>query len=71
MTRLGKCVNRSPTDMWKKISAVMTDSVSKNLKICDGISAVLETTHVPLQLLCSAHSCERFDRDMLDYILQV
>ena len=47
--------------LWEKVYAIMTDSVSKNLKIEDGISESFGSTHKPLHLLCKPHTVEKLD----------
>ena len=44
--------------LWKKIDAMMTDAVSKNLKI-GGVAAMLGSHHIPYHLLCKSHTSER------------
>ena len=44
--------------LWEKINIIMTDSVEKNLHIEDEIASALGSTHVPLHLLCKAHTVE-------------
>ena len=55
----------SASDLWEKVDAVMTDSVTKNLKIEQGVADVLQSTHVPHHILCKSHTCERMDIDNL------
>ena len=49
-------------ELWEEITIIMTDSVEKNLHIEDGIAAALGSTHIPLHLLCKAHTVEALDR---------
>ena len=49
-------------ELWERITVIMTDSVEKNLHIEDGIAAALESTHIPLHLLCKAHTVDALDR---------
>ena len=51
--------------LWEKITALMTDSVSKNLHIGEGVAKDLDSKHVPLHLLCKSHPVEAFDRSNL------
>ena len=44
--------------LWEKISALMTDSVAKNLEIENLIAASLISQHIPLHLLYVSHICE-------------
>ena len=53
---------------WEKTTALMTDSVSKNLKIEVHVAESLESTHIPIHLLCKAHTVEAFDRSNLEIL---
>ena len=46
---------------WEKTTAIMTDSVSKNLKIGEGEAEDLQSLYVPYHLLCKSHCVEGFD----------
>lgn len=61
LDRLASCVDLTPVQLWGRIDALMTDAVTKNLKIEDKVSVQLNTTHVPLHFLCKSHICERLD----------
>ena len=56
-------LNLTAANLWEKIDAVMTDAVTKNLKIEEGVSEKLQSSHVPLHLLCKSRTCERLDSD--------
>lgn len=77
ISRLAMLVDVHPTEIWKKISSIMTDSVSKNLKIGERIADILyaevdfETKHIPHQLLCSAHWCENIDKKCLEVCMDI
>jgi hypothetical protein len=58
-------------DIWEKIDALMTDAVSKNLKIETGVAECLASKHVPYHLLCKSYTCERFDADNLSTMAAV
>ena len=45
----------SAKDLWEKITAIMTNSVTKNLKIEDGVADVLKSNYRPYHLLCKFH----------------
>lgn len=47
--------------LWGKVDAFMTDAVSKNLKVEYLVAEELQSAHVPLHLLCKAHTCEKLD----------
>jgi hypothetical protein len=50
-----------PRILWEKLDAFMTDSVSKNLQVEFEVSKRLDSKHIPIQLLCKSHVCEKFD----------
>ena len=47
--------------LWEKTTALMTDSVSKNLIIGEGVAENLQSLHVPIHFLCKSHPVEAFD----------
>ena len=47
---------------------MMTDSVEKNLKIENEIARELKSEHIPLHLLCKAHTVEALDRSNIDVL---
>ena len=55
----------SASDLWEKVDAIMTDSVTKNLKIEEGVAEALQSKHIPYHILCKSHTCERMDSDNL------
>lgn len=46
----------------------MSDSVSKNIKIAELIASSLNTSHIPMQLLCNAHPVESIERSCFTVI---
>ena len=48
--------------LWEKTVSIMTNAVSKNLKIEDDVSKALGSNHKPYHLLCKSHLVEGFDR---------
>ena len=54
-----------------KIDAIMTDAVSKNLKIKDGVAEAFQSRHVPYYILYKLHTCERLDTDNLTTLSQL
>ena len=42
-------------ELWVKATAIITDSVSRNLKIEYGVADVLKTNYKPYHLLCKPH----------------
>ena len=57
--------------IWEKITAIMMDSVTKNLDIENLIAASLYSNHIPLHILCVSHTCEVFDTGNLYVLSQV
>ena len=66
--RLAVAGNSSARDLWEKVTALMTDSVAKNLHIEDSIAATLNSTHIPFHLLCVSHTCEVFDKGAIQVL---
>ena len=51
----------TPKDLWEKIDAFMTDAVSKNLKVEYLVAEELQSSHIPIHILCKTHTCEKLD----------
>lgn len=68
LERLAVLANSTACALWNKIDIIMTDSVEKNLHIENGIAAALESSHVPLHLLCKAHTVEALDRSNINVL---
>ena len=49
----------------------MTESVSKNLKIEDGVADVLKSNYKPYHLLCKFHPAEAFDRSNIEVLSKI
>ena len=64
-------LNVTASNLWGKIDAIVTDAVTKNLKIEDGVAEALRSKHVPYHILCKSHTCERLDTDILTTLSQV
>ena len=64
-------LNMTASNLWKKIDAIMTDTVSKNLKIEDGVAEALQSRHAPYHILCKSRTCERLDTDNLATLSQL
>ena len=45
----------------EKITNIMTDSVTKNLKIEHGVAEMLGSNHIPYYMLCKSYTCEKLD----------
>ena len=56
-------LNVTASNLWGKINAIMTDAVSKDLKIEDEVADVLQSRHVSYHILCKSHTCERQSND--------
>ena len=54
--------------LWEKTTALMTDSVSKNLGIENGVAEYFGSTHLPYHLLCKSHTVEALDRCNLEVL---
>ena len=57
--------------MREKTTAIMTDSVSKTLKIEDGVAQQLGPNYTPSHLLFKSHLVDAFDRANIDVLSQV
>lgn len=81
LKRLAVAGNTSTIVLWNKISALMTDSASKNLKIIPLIIEFLRDmnscydptiiVNEPLHLLCIVHTLECFDKKMFEELKKV
>ena len=54
--------------LWEKTTIIMTDSVEKNLHTKNGIAAALGSSHIPLHLLCKAHTVDTLDRSNINVL---
>lgn len=71
LKRLALAASTTVQALWNKISAIMTDSVSKNLQIAAGIAEVIHSPHVPHQILCVVHTCENMDLKCLEVLQDI
>ena len=60
-----------PVTLWEQTDAFMSDSVSKNLKVVDGISSHFKTNYKPHHLLCKSHTVEKFDASILNVLANI
>ena len=60
-----------PVKLWEQTTAIMTDSVSKNLGIEKLIAASLNSQHIPFHLLCKSHTVEKFDETNLKVLMKI
>lgn len=71
LNRLAITVNTDRKVLWEKVTALMTDSVTKNLQIENMIAATIFSNHIPLHLLCVSHTCEAFDAGNLQILRNI
>ena len=55
-------------ELWEKTKIIMTVSVEKNLHIENGIATAFGSSHIPLHLLCKAHSIEALYRSNINVL---
>ena len=65
----GKSVN--PVLLWENTDTIMTDAVSKNLKIENNIVDHFHSNHKPYHLLCKSHTVEKLDASNLSVLSKV
>ena len=58
-------------DLWSKVDALMTDSVSKNLSVEELVSEKLSVETLPSHLLCKSHCVEGLDRSNISVLSSV
>lgn len=66
--RLALAANTTAVEIWRGVSAVMTDLVGKNLKVAPAVSQTIgmDPQRAPWQLLCTAHSCVVMDTKCIE-----
>ena len=57
--------------LWENISALMTDSVAKNLEIENLIAASLISQHIPLHMLFISHTSEVLDQGNINVLTEI
>ena len=57
--------------IWEKTTAIMTDSVSKNLKIGKGVAETLQSFYVSYHHLCKSHPVDSFVQSNLSVLTSV
>ena len=65
LNRLAITVKSTPKILWELIDGIMTDSVTKNLKVEHLVAEMLGSKHIPRHYLCTAHTSEKFDGALL------
>ena len=58
-------------DLWENITHILTDSVSKNLKIEDFVAEKLCSKHIPHHLLCKSDVAEKSIASNLDVLAAI
>ena len=58
-------------DLWEKVTAFMSDSVTKNLHVPELVAAELKSDHIPYHLLCKAHTCEKLDESNVKTLMEI
>ena len=71
LKRLSVASGTDSKELWEKVSALMTDSVAKNLHIEEQIANTLGSSHIPFHLLCVSHTCEVFDKGNISVLCEV
>ena len=57
--------------LWEKVSAIMTDAVTKNLEIEETIAKALDSPHILLHLLCKSHTAQALDKSTLEVLNEI
>ena len=57
--------------LWKKTTSIMTNSVSKNFQIGDGLAEVLQSSHIPYYLLSKSHPVEALDHSNIHVLADI
>ena len=71
LKRLSVASGADSKELWEKVSALMTDSVAKNLHIEEQIANTLSSSHIAFHLLCVSHTCEIFDKGSILVLCKV
>ena len=61
----------SSKKLWENNTNVMTDSVTKNLKIEHGVTEMLGSNHILYHMLCKSHTCEKFDEACIKALVNI
>ena len=71
LKRLSVASGADSKELWKKVSALMTDSVAKNLHIKEQIANTVSSSHIPFHLLYVSHTCEVFDKSYISVLCEI
>ena len=55
----------------EKVDAIMTDAVTKNLEIEEKIAKALDSSRIPLHLLCKSHTVEALDKSSSEVLNEI
>ena len=55
----------------EKVDAIMTDAVTKKLEIEEKIAKALDSSHIPLHLLCKSHTVEALDKSSSEVLNEI
>ena len=61
----------SSKKLWESITNIMTDSVTKNLKIEHGVAEMLGSNHISYHMLCKSHRCEKLDEACIKALVNI
>ena len=61
----------TPKDLWENIYALMTDAVTKNLKVETAVAKEPKSNHLPLHILCKSHTCEKLDEACINALVEI
>ncbi len=50
---------------------IMTDAVTKNLKVETEVALTLDTDHVPKHILCKSHTYEKLDESCINALVHI
>ena len=71
LKRLSVASGADSKELWEKVSALMTDSVAKNLHIKEQIVNTLSSSHIQFLILCVSHTCGVFDKGNISVLCEV
>ena len=61
----------SSKKLWENIADIMTDSVTKNLKLEHGVAEMLGSIYLPYHTLCKSHTCEKLDEACIKALVNI
>ena len=60
-----------PKTLWEKVDAIMTDTITKNTEVEETIAKALDSSHIPLYLLCKTYTVEALDKSSLEVLNEI